>query len=582
MKRRVFLSLVITSALIISSIPGLRCPAYAAPTAAPTGADETPNEADAEVEGEEIEEAPAAKALELVVQVNAALQVIRDDGGKLDTARGENREILFDRLILKREAILDDLPKLVAEVKRLREEKLDDQGAGAETERLLAETLSMMRRDLPRRRRVAKLRAERDAAQDEERLELEATLVRQNLRWDELLANMYTIAELEQQLGLDVDDHFAVLDRELTERSELRAGQFRVAMRRLSEVQQEAADLTPEEAVAAVRPLERRAQRVRESLEGTLKLMDNRGLDTSEFRQMLLATTGEITGDVLSVSVVTGLISDWLESLGEWVIEEAPGAIFKLMWFAGIVLFFRVIAGFVRRLVAKGLVSRGASFSRLLQEFFLMTSYRAVMLLGVLIALSQLGVEIGPLLAGLGVAGFIVGFALQNTLSNFASGLMILAYRPFDVGDVIQAAGVSGSVAQLNLVSTTIRTFDNQRLIVPNTKIWGDVITNVTAEKVRRVDLVFGIGYGDDIEKAGKVLLDIVANHPLVLKDPEPVVKLHTLGESSVDFVVRPWSKTSDYWTVYWDVTREVKRRFDAEKISIPFPQRDVHVFKEA
>jgi small conductance mechanosensitive channel len=483
---------------------------------------------------------------------------------------------------LKREAILDDLPKLVAEVKRLREEKLDDQGAGAETERLLAETLSMMRRDLPRRRRVAKLRAERDAAQDEERLELEATLVRQNLRWDELLANMYTIAELEQQLGLDVDDHFAVLDRELTERSELRAGQFRVAMRRLSEVQQEAADLTPEEAVAAVRPLERRAQRVRESLEGTLKLMDNRGLDTSEFRQMLLATTGEITGDVLSVSVVTGLISDWLESLGEWVIEEAPGAIFKLMWFAGIVLFFRVIAGFVRRLVAKGLVSRGASFSRLLQEFFLMTSYRAVMLLGVLIALSQLGVEIGPLLAGLGVAGFIVGFALQNTLSNFASGLMILAYRPFDVGDVIQAAGVSGSVAQLNLVSTTIRTFDNQRLIVPNTKIWGDVITNVTAEKVRRVDLVFGIGYGDDIEKAGKVLLDIVANHPLVLKDPEPVVKLHTLGESSVDFVVRPWSKTSDYWTVYWDVTREVKRRFDAEKISIPFPQRDVHVFKEA
>jgi small conductance mechanosensitive channel len=187
--------------------------------------------------------------------------------------------------------------------------------------------------------------------------------------------------------------------------------------------------------------------------------------------------------------------------------------------------------------------------------------------------------EIGPLLAGVGVAGFIVGFALQETLSNFAAGLMILIYQPFDVGDSVEAGGVSGKVGQMSLVSTTILTFDNQKLIVPNNKIWGDVIRNRTSETTRRVDMVFGIGYADDVDRAERVLRDIVKSHELTLADPEPTIQLNNLGDSSVDFIVRPWTKTDDYWKVYWDVTREVKRCFDAEGISIPFPQRDVHVY---
>jgi small conductance mechanosensitive channel len=130
----------------------------------------------------------------------------------------------------------------------------------------------------------------------------------------------------------------------------------------------------------------------------------------------------------------------------------------------------------------------------------------------------------------------------------------------------------------MSLVSTTILTFDNQTLVVPNNKIWGDVIRNVTAQKVRRVDLVFGIGYEADIPHAEQVLHAIVKEHPKVLEEPEPTIKLHNLGDSSVDFIVRPWAKTEDYWDVYWDVTREVKMRFDREGISIPFPQRDVHL----
>jgi small conductance mechanosensitive channel len=185
------------------------------------------------------------------------------------------------------------------------------------------------------------------------------------------------------------------------------------------------------------------------------------------------------------------------------------------------------------------------------------------------------------LLAGLGIAGFVIGFALQDTLSNFASGLMILVYRPYDVGDAIEAGGVIGSVSQMNLVSTMIMTFDNQLLVVPNNKIWGDVIRNITNQNTRRVDMTFGIGYSDDVSKAERVLTEIVTSHEKVLEDPAPMIRLHELGDSSVNFIVRPWSKTSDYWDVYWDVTREVKRRFDTEGISIPFPQRDVHIYHD-
>lgn len=218
-------------------------------------------------------------------------------------------------------------------------------------------------------------------------------------------------------------------------------------------------------------------------------------------------------------------------------------------------------------------------FSVLMQDFFVSIASKAVVFIGLLIALSQIGIELAPLLTGFGVAGVIIGFALQDTLSNFASGLMILIYRPYDVGDMVKVAGVQGTVKDMSLVSTTVQTIDNQRLVIPNNKIWGDVINNITAERVRRVDMVFGIGYSDDIDKAKSVLNDIIVNHPKVLKKPEHMIKLHTLNTSSVDFVVRPWVKTDDYWDVYWDVTETVKKRFDEEGITIPFPQRDVHIY---
>jgi len=197
-----------------------------------------------------------------------------------------------------------------------------------------------------------------------------------------------------------------------------------------------------------------------------------------------------------------------------------------------------------------------------------------------LVALSQLGVSLGPLLAGLGIAGFIIGFALQDTLSNFASGMLILIYRPFDVGDFVEAGGVMGTVSHMSIVNTTFKTIDNQVLVVPNNKIWSSVITNVTAQRTRRVDLKITVSYSDDLNKVEQVLNSIVDEHDAVLDEPAPVIKLHELGDSGVMFVVRPWVKTEDYWPTYWDLLRSVKDRFDAEGITIPFPQRDVHMSK--
>jgi small conductance mechanosensitive channel len=273
--------------------------------------------------------------------------------------------------------------------------------------------------------------------------------------------------------------------------------------------------------------------------------------------------------------------STWIALKG-WLTSDEGG----LRWAENIGLFFGIlVAAWILSKLLSHAVQRALKMtervSQLLEDFLVGTVRWVVMIVGVIMALAALEVSIGPLLAVVGAAGFVIAFALQDSLSNFASGLMILFFRPFDVGDVVDAGGVSGKVTTMNLVSTTIKTFDNKDMLVPNNKIWNDVITNATGVDTRRVDMEFGIGYDDDIDKAQAILEEIVAAHPKVLKDPEPTIRMHTLADSSVNFVCRPWSRTADYWDVYWDVTKTVKKRFDAEGIGIPFPQRDVHLYIE-
>lgn len=338
-------------------------------------------------------------------------------------------------------------------------------------------------------------------------------------------------------------------------------------------------DVTAAQTSRVIQLKERLAQNS-QSLSTNIELLDALGQNTALLKKTLFSISGDITQDVLNIDVASSLIEQWLNTAKDQAINHGPTLVFKLFIFS-LILFVAGLAGkLVKKIVSNTVSNSKLNFSKLLQDFFTSLSGKAVFTIGVLIALSQLGIELGPLLAGFGIAGVIIGFALQDTLSNFASGMMILIYRPYDVGDLINAAGVSGRVSHMSLVSTTIKTLDNQRLIIPNNKIWGDTINNITAEHQRRVDMTFSIGYGDSIEQAEAVLKSIVEAHPKVQKVPAPLIKLHVLGESSVDFIVRPWAKPEDYWDVYWDITREVKMRFDAEGISIPFPQRDVHIYQ--
>ncbi|MEP2530354.1 mechanosensitive ion channel family protein [Shimia sp.] len=288
--------------------------------------------------------------------------------------------------------------------------------------------------------------------------------------------------------------------------------------------------------------------------------------------QTYLDSVGDAAVRSTDLRTVFSLAKNWLLSSDGGLGLVMQGGVFVVALF---VLLF--VSRTVRKLAARGL-SRIPTLSKLLQTFILTVVYWLTMGLGMLIALSLVGVNVTPLFAVFGGLSFILGFALQDTLGNLASGLMIMVLKPFDTGDYIEISGASGMVDSMSVVSTQIRTFDNQIIVVPNSKIWGDVITNVSAAKTRRVDLVFGIAYSDNAAHAIEALKVEVAADPRCLLDPAPEIFVGELGDNSVNVFCRPWVATDDYWDVYWGLTGSVKEKFDQEGISIPFPQRDVHL----
>lgn len=204
-----------------------------------------------------------------------------------------------------------------------------------------------------------------------------------------------------------------------------------------------------------------------------------------------------------------------------------------------------------------------------------------ILIATVIAVLNRFGVETTSLVALLGVAGLAVGLALQGTLSNFSAGVMLMLFRPFNVGDAVNISGVMGVVDEIGLFSTQMHTFDNIFMIIPNSNIWGANISNFSTNPTRRIDLVFGISYTDDINKAMKIIREAMDADERVLKEPAPMVAVGELGDSSVDIFVRPWAKASDLWPTRFALIKDIKERFDKDGISIPFPQRDVHLFQE-
>ncbi|MBN1465859.1 mechanosensitive ion channel [candidate division KSB1 bacterium] len=272
-------------------------------------------------------------------------------------------------------------------------------------------------------------------------------------------------------------------------------------------------------------------------------------------------------------------MENWLAQARAFLLS--PGFLLVLKNVIYAILIF-VVGKWVAKLIKNSVqkIMRRHNVDDTLIGFLTHLIYFILLIFVVLAALERLGIKTTSLTAILAAAGFAVGLALQGGLANFAAGVLMLIFRPFRVGDYIEAAGTAGIVEAIHIFTTQLCTPDNKTIIIPNASITAGNIINYSAKPVRRVDLTFGCGYNDDLVKVKRVLDDILANDNRILAEPAPQVAISDLANSSVKFVVRPWVNSADYWDVYFDVTEKVKRRFDEEGIAIPFPQQDVHVYQ--
>jgi len=267
-------------------------------------------------------------------------------------------------------------------------------------------------------------------------------------------------------------------------------------------------------------------------------------------------------------------MEELLPKLYDWL------SVFGIKLIAAIVILIigRIVVKLIRKLILRVMNKR--KIDETISTFVSSLTYSALWIFVILAALSQVGIQTTSFMAIIGAAGLAIGLALQGSLSNFASGFLIILFRPFKVGDYVEAGGVSGVISKISIFTTDLNSVDNKKIIVPNAQIMNGTITNYTAENTRRVDLVFGVGYESDMKRVKDVLMGIIEKHELVLKDPAPFVRLGKLNDSSIDFTVRVWSKTSDYWDVYFDLTEQAKVEFDKNGLNIPYPQMDVHLVK--
>jgi len=267
---------------------------------------------------------------------------------------------------------------------------------------------------------------------------------------------------------------------------------------------------------------------------------------------------------------------DWT---GLWQIIQSAGMGFGLKALVAIIIFF--VGRMIARLITKGLhnLMQVREIDKILETFVCNLVYWMLMTFIIIAAMSQLGIQTTSLIAVMGAAGLAVGLALQGALGNFAAGVLIVMFRPYRVGDYVEAAGISGTILQVQILTTMLKTADNKLIIVPNGQIMSGIITNYSAHETRRVDMVVSVSYEDDIDKVRSTIRELVDADERILKDPECLIAVSELGDSSVNFIVRPWVKNADYWGVKLDLTETIKKRFDKDGISFPFPQQDVHLY---
>lgn len=542
-------------------------PAFGAGATNPGVAPDTVKPVEAPTKAEQL----AAEALTLTEHIQTIADELENLNNAIEDATGDRREVL---ILERQKTTLEALDELFTLALNLQlQDALDQDTSALRTVVVdyLNNTSQALNQFLDREEgSMVEFRSRSEKLSGVELVEFEqgaaATLV-----WlkEIIEAKLRTITELDK-LGVSTDadkeDLIGRLDRIATDLS----GHLQLVESNLKaiEISSESNTLSAE-LKAETHALNIRRESLLSSLNMLVHSMNSLGVDAREYRQLLLET-GQVTTDLFDPDIVIGLLTKQLKRLAGWISDNAGAFAAKLVVFVLILAVFRVIARIANYLMRRSFESQTVQVSMLMQNMLLGLSSKGIMFLGLLFALGQMGVEITALLTGLGIAGFIVGFALQDSLANFVAGLMILGYRPFDVGDTIEAGGVFGSVSKMSMVSTTILTFDNQTLIVPNNKLWGDVIKNITLQHERRIDLEFHVGLNEDVGKVRHLIHEVLQGVEELLDNPTPSIEFNELTPYSMVIVVRPWVSREVYWPVRWRLLREIKQALDDAGIEIP------------
>ena len=425
------------------------------------------------------------------------------------------------------------------------------------------------------------LRRQRSSATPERIGLLESEIVEVRAWGDTLVRYRAWALSAADSLNLDVSDGWASYDRALLAGVENQMGRLQIAVAERDRLKDrirlaERAN-APESEIRDLRLMrtaaETRIEGVASDMAATSARLDARGFETAAYRELLIRSTGEVTGDVLDPQVLLRLVKQLAADTWQSLKSNAGTVFVRVLLIISFVVLFRVMFSLLWRLARALRLVRG---SRLVTDLVGRTLRPVATLAGLIAGLSVIGVQTTTLLAGLGVAGLVVGFALQDSLSNLFAGMAILASRPYDVDDIVEAAGVVGRVRAMGVWNTTIVTFDARRLLVPNRNIWGSNIENRSAEEMRRIETVARIGYDTDLQTAIAVLEHLLVEDERVLEDPAPTVWVSRLAESWVEVKLWPWVMTEDWWSMHSDLPRLVRLRLEEEGIEVPVPRRDV------
>jgi len=429
--------------------------------------------------------------------------------------------------------------------------------------------------------RSDRLRERRLLTPQEDLSELDLLMQENEARLDSAIAGQIHTLEGADAAGLDATRFWDVLDTFMVDRFENNVGRLRLAMvdrtrqrqrvRQLGRTGASEGELLT--ARARLQGAETRVQTLVVSLYRQADLLDRRGRETAQYRQLLIRATGEVTGDILDPKVFFGLVQDFISGMWIWIKDNGLTLLTRLLILMGFILLFRWGLGLLWHLLR---------FTGLLKMHRLLADMAGRMiqpigsLLGLVVGLSMLGVNPAHLVTGLGVAGIIIGLALQDSMANLAAGFFILMYRPYDVDDIVSAGSVVGTVKQMGLANTTIVTFDRKRLYVPNRKIWSDVIENHSAEPVRRVEALVKVGYGQDLDRAFGAIRSLLQEHEVVLSEPEPLLYVKDFGDSWLDVAVWCYVPSAKWWATKANLPRLIRLKFEEEGIEIPVPSREI------